>query len=403
MKILIYTDYIRHTSGYAREIRDLLPFIIDAGHEVRFVGLGYNGFPPEFEYKVYAADVEEAEDYWAVEILDYAINDFQPDIVLTLQDFFPARKIAFAMSTPMKARWIFWGTLDGDPTDHQSREAIRWIDYVLYHSKFAKKEVEKAVKGVQGEVFYPAINPETWHKLDKEKLKKQYGLEGRKILITCGRNQQRKNIPVLLDALVEIKKKIPEILLILASSAQTTTAAKKGENKKVDGYDYDFFIRERHLEDNVMYPRNQDGSNTPVSDETLNIQYNMADVMVHPSLGEGFGLQIVEAGISGVPTIGVNHSAVTEVVGKGGILIPWRAYTYTQAGWRQHMCHPNDIARAVVDFYNKSDEEKELMGKEAMKFAESLKPETQAKTLLAIFDKVIKEDIKSLAKTDLSI
>jgi glycosyltransferase involved in cell wall biosynthesis len=331
MKILIYTDYIEHTSGYAREIKDLLPYIEKAGHEVRFVALGYNGFPPNFQYKIYPAKIEEASNYWGIEVLDLAIRDFQPDVVLTLQDFFMTRKIAFAMSLPGKHKWIHWGTLDGDPADHYSREALRWIDYILYHSKFAENEIKKIYPNINGEVLYPPINPKTWNKLDKQKLKKEYGLEDRKIMITCGRNQQRKNIPVLLDAMVDIVKQIPEILLIIASSAPTKTQ-HKGKSQKVDGYDYDTFIRERGLQDHILNLRNAETEGTPITDKVLNIQYNLSDVMVHPSWGEGFGLPIAEAGLSGVPTIGVNHSAVAEVVGNGGILIPWRA-VYIHTGW----------------------------------------------------------------------
>ena len=51
MKILLYGDYLRWTSGYAREFRDILPYFLKAGHEVRQVALGYNGFPVEKEIR----------------------------------------------------------------------------------------------------------------------------------------------------------------------------------------------------------------------------------------------------------------------------------------------------------------------------------------------------------------
>lgn len=403
MKILIYTDYFKHTSGYAREVRDLIPLIIGAGHEVRYVGLGYNGFPPDFAHEVYPAEVDEASEYWGIEVLDYAINDFKPDIVFSIQDFFATKKIAFALSVPSasKTKWIHWGTLDGGPADHASRESIKWIDYVLYHSKFSQKEIEKVINGVQGETLYPAINPDTWHEVgDKEALRKEHGLDDRLIMVTCGRNQQRKNIPVLLDAMVELKKALPNILLIIASSVQTSTQ-DKGKSKKIDGYDYDMFIRERGLEDNVLMLRTDTGFT--LSDDTLNTQYNLADVMVHPSWGEGFGLPIAEAGISGVPTIGGNHSSLTEVIGKGGILIDPKAYFYTQAGFRQEVIHPDDIVAAVKQYFTTSDTEREKMSKAAKQFAGKLTPERQAKKLLKIFDDVVKNDIKSVAKTELNI
>ena len=77
MKILLYGDYIRWTSGYAREFRDVLPYFLKAGHEVRQVALGYNGFPAEKEIQVYHTKLPDVKDYYAQEVLHYAIDDFK--------------------------------------------------------------------------------------------------------------------------------------------------------------------------------------------------------------------------------------------------------------------------------------------------------------------------------------
>ena len=124
--------------------------------------------------------------------------------------------------------------------------------------------------------------------------------------------------------------------------------------------------------------------------------------MVHPAVGEGFGLPIAEAGLCEVPTLGVDHSAVTEVIGKGGMVIPWRAYSYIMNGIRYHLCHPDDITKAVIDLFNKPDKLK-VMGVEARKFAESISPRIQAGEMLEIFERILKDDIKSLAKQGLNL
>ncbi|MEL7407582.1 MAG: glycosyltransferase, partial [Cyanobacteria bacterium J06558_2] len=49
--------------------------------------------------------------------------------------------------------------------------------------------------------------------------------------------------------------------------------------------------------------------------------YNAADVLVAPSLYEGFGLTILEAMSCGTPTITSNVSALPEVAGDAAILV----------------------------------------------------------------------------------
>lgn len=69
--------------------------------------------------------------------------------------------------------------------------------------------------------------------------------------------------------------------------------------------------------------------------EDLALLYNAAEVHVHPSLYEGFGLTPLEAMTSGTPTIVSNVSSMPEVVGDAGILVsPTDVEEWTVAMWR---------------------------------------------------------------------
>ena len=50
--------------------------------------------------------------------------------------------------------------------------------------------------------------------------------------------------------------------------------------------------------------------------------YNAVDVLVAPSLYEGFGITPAEAMACGTPVIASNTTALPEVVGNAGILVP---------------------------------------------------------------------------------
>ena len=52
--------------------------------------------------------------------------------------------------------------------------------------------------------------------------------------------------------------------------------------------------------------------------------YNSADILVCPSIREGFGLAIAEAMACGLPIVASSNSAIPELIddGKGGFLCP---------------------------------------------------------------------------------
>ena len=60
-------------------------------------------------------------------------------------------------------------------------------------------------------------------------------------------------------------------------------------------------------------------------DETLRALYHAAVALVYPSLGEGFGLPIVEAMACGCPVITSNVSSMPEVAGDAALLVDPRA------------------------------------------------------------------------------
>jgi glycosyltransferase involved in cell wall biosynthesis len=119
-------------------------------------------------------------------------------------------------------------------------------------------------------------------------------------LLNVGVNHPRKNISTVLQALdILVQKGLP--VEFWKVGADFTTEQKD-------------FIQTHNLTQWIKYFGKPKKS-------TLIQLYNAANVLVAPSLYEGFGITILEAMACGTPVITSNVSAMPEVVGDAGVLV----------------------------------------------------------------------------------
>jgi len=107
---------------------------------------------------------------------------------------------------------------------------------------------------------------------------------------------------------------------------------------------------------------------SPMQGERMAEVYSAMDVLLNPSMGEGFGVPILEAGACGTPSIVTEFSAMPEVAGPAGWLIPGRPYWTGQASW---MAVPDvpAIVEALEECYGLSEVERKARSKQARSHA----------------------------------
>lgn len=156
------------------------------------------------------------------------------------------------------------------------------------------KLIEVVPNGVET-IFRPL--PET----EILSFRKQQGVSSETIcLLNVGSNHPRKNISNILQAIAILKEK--GLLIQFWKVGVDFTA----EQKK--------FIQTNYLDNNVKYL----GKPNKLA---LRQIYNAADILLAPSLYEGFGITLLEAMACGTPVITGSVSAMPEVVGNAGILV----------------------------------------------------------------------------------
>ncbi len=135
-------------------------------------------------------------------------------------------------------------------------------------------------------------------------------------LLNVGTNHQRKNI----ETVLRVVKAIADLNLPIR-------LWKVGEDFYPEQKKY---IEANNLTKYITLINNPDS-------EDLIYFYNAADILLAPSLYEGFGLTILEAMACGTPTITANVSSLPEVAGDAAILVePTDIEEITQAILRIH-------------------------------------------------------------------
>jgi glycosyltransferase involved in cell wall biosynthesis len=142
--------------------------------------------------------------------------------------------------------------------------------------------------GVDTQAFAPQMT--------QAEARTQLGWEqGRKILFTPRRLVHRMGIDRLLEAMVEVRKVIPDVWLGVAGKGPLTDQFSQQ-------------IQDLDLQDHVRLLGF-------VPDELLSVAYQAADITVVPSISwEGFGLILVESLASGTPAISTPIGGMPEIL-----------------------------------------------------------------------------------------
>lgn len=143
----------------------------------------------------------------------------------------------------------------------------------------------------------------------------RYGLgEDVQYVLFVGSDDPRKDLPMLLRAFSDVRKRMPRARLLKVGAAQDA-----GQRTK-----HLALVSELGLQDTVRF---FDG----VPDEDLPLFYNAADLVAMPSRWEGFGLPVLEAMACGRPVLVSNAEALQEIVGGAWSPVPSDAHAWAEA------------------------------------------------------------------------
>lgn len=181
-----------------------------------------------------------------------------------------------------------------------ARIVFRKASYITVVSDFLKKKLVSLLDLPKEKVLVipMPVNTEKIKAFPVEENK------DRKVILCVARYTKQKKLDVLLEALSLLKDWNMDFEAILIGEGpekdellRRIEALSMGERIKLPGF---------------------------MSQEELNKYYNLSDVVVLPSMDEGFGLVLVEAGLCKKPVIGARSGGITDIIedGVSGFLVP---------------------------------------------------------------------------------
>lgn len=168
---------------------------------------------------------------------------------------------------------------------------------VLACSEFMKRSISSqfSVPWDKIDVIPNGVNTERFkapENLDQEK--NRYAMPHEKIVFFVGRHVWEKGVDVLVGAVPEVLKDCPDAKFIISGKGYMTDKCKK--------LAWDFGVS-----DKVLFTEY-------VDDNTLNLLYHMADVVVCPSRYEPFGIVPLEAMACNTPVIISDTGGLNEII-----------------------------------------------------------------------------------------
>ena len=197
--------------------------------------------------------------------------------------------------------------------------SLRRADKIIAVSEFTAREIKDVYPKVADKVkmIYNGGVPKVFGAVKEEDVlnfRKKYG-KLKPYLLYLGTLQPRKNVPFLLRAFQELKKKYSQKDSLVKNCKLVIRGTRGGRNydERIDIVLNDIRGDSPDVYNDIQFLGYQ-------SMEELAVLLREAEVFCFPSLYEGFGLPVLEAMAAGTPVLASDSSCLPEIVGKGGVL-----------------------------------------------------------------------------------
>jgi glycosyltransferase involved in cell wall biosynthesis len=299
-KIVVVTDCDFAGSGYFYIAVPLFTRLAQMGHEIRIAGLSYSGQEHNYPFSIIPA--KDTNDVFGIVNNLCNLEMTSPDVIIVALDI-PLQIFFQEKFKQFKKPYIAITPLENGPLCMSWSAALINMDWVFFISELGKQEAMKAGLSKVDHIQI-GIDSDFWRVPTTEEragLRKGMNIgEDEFVILTVADNQERKNLWAALSItskLKELGKKVRHILVT-----------------KVDSQ-YGWKIRDLAVTLNI----NQElmTMHRGMSLENLWSLYALSDCFLLTSKAEGLGMPVLEAMSCGLPVVGTDTGAITELLSEG--------------------------------------------------------------------------------------
>lgn len=299
--------------------------VTEYGHDISVLAANFRGDHWPTPLKLYVPNQNEPADIVGMSRFLEMLAKVQPEAIVFVQD--PKVVSNALLNNPWDKEQVMWRGIVASGGLQYRPPILAYLAIDGYNSPrewdVLAERVTRIAMSHHGQETMPEA-PVIWHGVDhgifypkdKREAKRMLGFHpDRFLVLRVDKNSWRKDYPASWKALRPVLRAHDDIDVHF----HCRPVAK-------DGYDLNAVrFNDEDIRDRVTYTEALSvlpgGGFIGVSQQQMSLLYSAADVFLSTSWGEGFGLTILEAMACGTPVIAQRCSAVTEVVGDGGVLI----------------------------------------------------------------------------------
>ena len=370
IKVVFYGDAACAHTGFGVANSNLIQYLLKTGkYEIHHLGINYYGDPvQEQKWNDYYLYPMQGDPYGKNRLLPLLLS-VQPEILFTLNDFdavlhIPQALKAYKDKTGKKIKWSLWFPVDGEPMYPEFINFMKsYVDDPVVISKYGKQVMQTTDPTFECDQIYHGIDMSVFHRISAADIKKNKEVLGDKfIILMVGVNQLRKNYAEAIKTFAEFAKDKDDVLLFLHTQKSFPM-----------GWDLEKVCRLYGVTNKVVFTEGISGPRG-IDAASLNTIYNIADVYMTLSLGEGFQIPNIEAMLVGTPIIYHDVTSISELIGDAGIPVKSRD-TLIFPKQDRELVRPLPFLQDALDGLNKLYSDKEYrveMGKKAMERVKNL-------------------------------